>query len=209
MRDDPAVVRMVVGARDGDRGAWDELVERYAPLVWTISRRYGLSGADIDDVGQSVWLLLVEHLPGLREPAALPGWIATTTQRECLRLLKAGQRTEPADPVELSLATTPDGVSVDEELLRHERHVAVRTAFAQLAPRCRLLLSMLVQDPPAAYREISEKLHMPVGSIGPNRARCLERLRQTPALAALIGTENERPIESDGGERHGRPVVER
>jgi RNA polymerase sigma factor (sigma-70 family) len=209
MRDDPAVIRMVLGARDGDKGAWDELVERYAPLVWTISRRYGLSGADVDDVGQSVWLLLVEHLPGLREPAALPGWIATTTQRECLRLVKAGRRTEPTDLTELSAAMPSDGVSIDEELLRHERREAVRTAFGQLAPRCRLLLSMLVQDPPVAYREISEKLHMPVGSIGPNRARCLDRLRLAPALAALIGTRDERPIESDGGERHGRPVVER
>jgi RNA polymerase sigma factor (sigma-70 family) len=209
MRDDPAVIRMVVGARDGNKGAWDELVERYAPLVWSISRRHGLSAVDVDDVGQSVWLLLVEHLPGLREPAALPGWIATTTRRECLRLLRAGQRTEPADPAEMFSATPSDDVPVDEELLRHERRTAVRTAFGQLSPRCRLLLSMLVQDPPAAYREISEKLHMPVGSIGPNRARCLDRLRQAPALAALIGTGDERPIESDGGERHGRPVVER
>jgi RNA polymerase sigma factor (sigma-70 family) len=209
MRDDPAVIRMVVGARDGDKGAWDELVERYAPLVWTISRRHGLSAADVDDVGQSVWLLLVEHLPGLREPAALPGWIATTTQRECLRLLRAGKRTEPADPVEMFSATPSDVVPVDEELLRHERRTAVRIAFGQLSPRCRLLLSMLVEDPPAAYREISEKLHMPVGSIGPNRARCLDRLRQAPALAALISAGDERPIESDGGERHGRPVVER
>jgi RNA polymerase sigma factor (sigma-70 family) len=209
MRDDPAVIRMVLGARDGDKGAWDELVERYAPLVWTISRRYGLSGADVDDVGQSVWLLLVEHLPGLREPAALPGWIATTTHRECLRLVKAGRRTEPADLAELSSEMPSDGVSIDEDLLRHERREAVRIAFEQLSPRCRLLLSMLVQDPPVAYREISEKLHMPVGSIGPNRARCLGRLREAPALAALIGTRDERPIESDGGERHGRPVVER
>lgn len=209
MRDDPAVIRMVGGARDGDRGAWDELVERYAPLVWTISRRYRLSAADVDDIGQSVWLLLIEHLPTLRDPAALPGWIATTTQRECLRLLRSGKRTEPADPAEVFSATPDDVASVDEELLRHERRDAVRTAFGQLSPRCRLLLSMLVQDPPVAYREISEKLHMPVGSIGPNRARCLDRLRQEPALAALIEARNERPIESDGGERHDQPVVER
>ncbi|WP_432936400.1 RNA polymerase sigma factor [Kribbella sp. CA-253562] len=209
MYDDPAVIRMVTGARDGDRGAWDELVERYAPLVWSISRRFGLAAADVDDVGQSVWLLLVEHLPGLREPAALPGWIATTTRHECLRLLRAGKRSEPADPAELPGATPYDVVPVDEELLRHERHDAVRTAFGQLSPRCRSLLAMLVQDPPAGYREISQKLHMPVGSIGPNRARCLDRLRQAPALAALIGTQDERPIAADGGEQHGRPVVDR
>lgn len=208
MRDDPAVIRMVTGARDGDKGAWDELVERYAPLVWSISRRYRLSAADVDDVGQSVWLLLVEHLPGLRDPAALPGWIATTTHRECLRVVKAGRRTEPADPNDL-LTTPYDVGPIDEELLRHERRDAVRTAFAQLSPRCRSLLSMLVQDPPAAYQEISDKLHMPVGSIGPSRSRCLDRLRQAPALAAFIEARSGRPIESDGGEQHGRPVVER
>ncbi|GAB3826099.1 RNA polymerase sigma factor [Kribbella italica] len=202
MRDDPAVIRMVNGARDGDRGAWDDLVERYAPLVWTISRRFGLAPADVDDVGQSVWLLLVEHLPDLREPAALPGWIATTTRRECLRLVRTGRRTEPADPVELLTELPYDEVPLDEELLLHERRTAVRTAFGQLSPRCRLLLSMLVQDPPAVYREISDKLHMRVGSIGPNRARCLDRLRQTPALAALIEFRIDRPIE-DGGEQHG------
>ncbi|WP_328324483.1 sigma-70 family RNA polymerase sigma factor [Kribbella sp. NBC_00382] len=209
MRDDPDVIRMVVGARDGDSGAWDELVERYAPLVWSICRRYGLSAADVDDVGQSVWLQLVEHLTDLREPAALPGWIATATQRNCLRLVRLSKRTEPADPVELFAAMPSDLVPVDQELLRHERHAAVQAAFGQLSPRCRLLLSMLVQDPPAAYLEISEKLHMPVGSIGPNRARCLDRLRQAPALAALIESCNERPRASDGGEWHGRPMVDR
>ena len=86
MRDDPTVVALVTRARDGDKDAWDELVERYAPLVFSVCRRYRLAPPDIDDVGQSVWLRLVEHLPGLREPAALPGWIATTTQRECFRL---------------------------------------------------------------------------------------------------------------------------
>ena len=188
MRDDPDVIRMVAGARDGDGGAWDELVERYAPLVWAISRRYGLSAVDLEDVGQSVWLLLIEHLTDLRDPAALPGWIATTTHRECLRLLRVGGRTEPTDQVELFSAAPYDVVPIDEEVLRHERRIAIRKALGQLSPRCRRLLSMLVQEPPVAYREISEKLHMPVGSIGPSRARCLDRLRQTPALVALIGT---------------------
>ena len=100
MRDDPTVVDLVTRARDGDKDAWDELVERYAPLLWSVCRRYRLSPADAEDVGQSVWLRLVEHLPGLRESAALPGWIATTTQRECYRLLRASSRVEPVDPAE-------------------------------------------------------------------------------------------------------------
>ncbi|HEY7147443.1 MAG TPA: sigma-70 family RNA polymerase sigma factor, partial [Streptosporangiaceae bacterium] len=92
MRDDPTVIDLVSRASSGDQAAWDQLVERYAPLVWSICRRHQLDRADADDVGQGVWLRLVEHLPAIREPAALPGWLATTTRRECLRVLRAGQR---------------------------------------------------------------------------------------------------------------------
>ena len=183
MRDDPTVVDLVTRARDGEKSAWDELVERYAPLVFSVCRRYRLTQPDIDDVGQSVWLRLVEHLPGLREPAALPGWIATTTQRECFRLIRSTSRVEPVD-----LADSPDvpeQAIAEEEVLRHERRAILRTAFAELSRRCQVLLALLIQDPPAPYDEISRQLHVPIGSIGPSRARCLTKLRQTPALALL------------------------
>lgn len=183
MRDDPTVVDLVTRARDGEKNAWDELVERYAPLVYSVCRRYRLTQPDIDDVGQSVWLRLVEHLPGLREPAALPGWIATTTQRECFRLIRASSRVEPVDPGQSP--DVPEQAIAEEEVLRHERKTILRTAFSELSRKCQLLLSLLMQDPPAAYDEISRRLNLPVGSIGPNRARCLARLRQTPALAML------------------------
>lgn len=184
MRDDPTVVALVTRARDGDKEAWDELVERYAPLVWSVCRRYRLATADTDDVGQSVWLRLVEHLPGLREPAALPGWIATTTQRECFRLLRATSRVEPVDPADST--DVVEQAIAEEEVLRHERRTVIRAAFRQLSQRCQELLALLTQDPPAAYDEISRQLHVPIGSIGPNRARCLARLRRTPALALLV-----------------------
>ena len=79
MRDDPSVIALVDRVGGGDQAAWDELIERYAPLVWSICARYQLDRHDVDDVGQSVWLLLVENIRNLREPAALPGWLATTT----------------------------------------------------------------------------------------------------------------------------------
>jgi RNA polymerase sigma factor (sigma-70 family) len=183
MRNDPSVVDLVTRARDGDKSAWDELVERYAPLVWSVCRRYRLAQADADDVGQSVWLRLVEHLPGLREPAALPGWIATTTQRECFRLLRATSRVEPVELGETY--DVPEVAVAEEEVLRHERRTVLRTAFAQLSKKCQQLLGMLMQDPPAPYDEISTRLALPIGSIGPNRARCLNRLRRAPALALL------------------------
>jgi DNA-directed RNA polymerase specialized sigma24 family protein len=84
----PTVEALVDDARVGDQKAWNALVSRYSPLVWAICRRFNLSRLDSDDVGQSVWLLLIEHLPALRQPAALPGWIATTTRRECMRVLR-------------------------------------------------------------------------------------------------------------------------
>jgi RNA polymerase sigma factor (sigma-70 family) len=184
MRDDPIVVDLVNRARDGDKAAWDELVERYAPLVWSVCRRYRLAPADTDDVGQSVWLRLIEHLPGLREAAALPGWIATTTQRECYRLLRASSRVEPVDPAESTDVVVP--AIAEEEVLRHERRTVLRSAFKELSDRCQALLTLLTSDPPTAYDEISRRLELPIGSIGPNRARCLDRLRRTPALALLV-----------------------
>ena len=95
--DDPAVIALVTRARDGDRGAWNEIVDRYVPLVWFICRRYQLSQADIDDIGQTVWLLLVEQLGNIRQPAALADWLATTTQRECLRVMRAASRYDHAE----------------------------------------------------------------------------------------------------------------
>ena len=94
MRDDPTVVALVTRAAGGDPAAWDEIVERYAPLVWGICARFQLSNHDREDVSQNVWLLLVEQLGKLREPAALPGWIATTTHRECLRVVTAARKSE-------------------------------------------------------------------------------------------------------------------
>ena len=94
MRDDPTVIALVTRAAGSDPTAWDEIVERYAPLVWSICTRFGLSNHDREDVGQNVWLLLVEQLRKLREPAALPGWLATTTHRECLRVVTAARKSE-------------------------------------------------------------------------------------------------------------------
>jgi RNA polymerase sigma factor (sigma-70 family) len=185
VRDDPAVVELVVRARDGDADAWDAIVQRYAALVWGICRRYGLSRADAEDAGGGVWLLLVEHLPRLREPAALPGWIATTTRRECLRLQGARARTVPVDAPDVLDALGPPAPSVDEALLAEERRHALRTAFAELQERCRQLLTLLFADPPPPYQDISAQLGIPVGAIGPNRKRCLDRLRRSPALARL------------------------
>jgi RNA polymerase sigma factor (sigma-70 family) len=185
MRDDPHVVTLVTRATGGDQDAWNELVERYAPLVYTICTRYRLSTPDIEDVGQNVWLVLVEHLGKLREPAALPGWLATTTARECLRVVTAAHKSERLGTGLDDTVLFVDDAVIDEEILMAERNAALRAAFAQLPPHCQQLLSMLIGDPPRSYAEIHAELDIPVGSIGPQRARCLERLRRSSALAGL------------------------
>jgi RNA polymerase sigma factor (sigma-70 family) len=186
-RGDPSVTDLVARARGGEQQAWDALVGRYAPLVWSICRRYRLSGADADDAGQAVWLQLVDNLGSIRNPAALPGWLATTTRRECIRILRSAHATHPAGYV-LDDAHVPDeqAVLAEDELLAAERHAALRQAYTHLPPRCQQLIALLIEDPPVPYAHISARLGIPVGSIGPNRSRCLDKLRHYPAVAALI-----------------------
>jgi RNA polymerase sigma factor (sigma-70 family) len=180
---------LVSRAAAGDQEAWDQIVERYAPLVWAIGRRYRLTDHDREDVGQRVWLLLVEQIGKLREPAALPGWLATTTSRECQRVLKTRRRADrlvtSQDP-----AWLPDDAAevaiVEAEILAAELNAALRAAVLDLPPRCQQLLSMLASDPPHSYAEISAALGIPVGSIGPQRARCLDRLRRAMMPAWMV-----------------------
>jgi RNA polymerase sigma factor (sigma-70 family) len=199
MRESPAA--LVSRAADGDQAAWYEIIERYAPLVWSICGRYRLGGADAEDVGQNVWLLLVEQLGKLREPAALPGWLATTTQRECLRVLRGAKKYDRFGPPPEELPLPADDPLIEEEILAAERNAALRAAFAELAPRCRDLLALLIADPPRSYAQISAELKIPVGSIGPQRARCLERLRKTSSLAEYLGS-GQAPAHVTGGEPH-------
>ena len=189
-RGDPPVAQLVTRARDGDQQAWDALIGRYTPLVWSICRRYRLDLADTEDVGQTVWLRLVDQLDRLRCPDALPGWLVTTTGRECLQALDTARRSDTLEPV-LAAEDIPDqqAATAEQELLAAERRAALREAFTGLPPYCQRLLALLIQDPPLSYAEISARLGISIGSIGPIRSRCLDRLRRHPAIAALINAE--------------------
>ena len=190
IRNDPPVTDLVIRAKNGDNQAWDALVERYAPLIWSICRRYRLANADAEDVNQSVWLTLVDQLAALREPAALPGWLATTTQRECGRVLRAARKPQTGWYVlDAEDIADEQAVTAEEELLPAERQAALREAFTYLPPSCQQLIAMLIQDPPVPYVQISAELGIPVGSIGPSRGRCLAKLRRHPAIAALADAE--------------------
>lgn len=188
--DAQVVVELVTRARDGDRQAWDALVDRYAPLIWAICRRYRLDRDDAEDVGQLVWLRLLEQLENIRDPAALAGWLATTAQRECLRVLRT-RRPHPAGYVP-DARDDPDNQSgpAEQELLAAERDAALREALARLPASCQRLIALLCADPSVPYAEISTQLGIAVGSIGPYRGRCLEKLRRDPAIAALIRADS-------------------
>jgi RNA polymerase sigma factor (sigma-70 family) len=185
-------LHLVRAAADGDEQAWDALIDRYGPLVMAVIRRFTLSRADAADVNQTVWLRLVENLNRIREPEALPGWIMQTTRNECLRLLRADRRTWLFDPLDrvaetVVTAAAPEAGDLDERLLEAERHQALRDAYAELPPRCRELVGLLLADPPLSYEEIGLRLGVPVGSIGPTRGRCVHKLRTCPALMAFRG----------------------
>ena len=189
MRDGPVVADLVTRARKGDQQAWDVLVQRYSPLIWSICRHYRLSRADAEDVGQRTWLQFVNHLGAIRDPAALPGWLTTTTRRECNRVVRAARGPQAAGQLPDEI---PDNETrtAEQELLAAERHAALLEAFTCLSPSRQQLMALLIEDPPVPYAEISARLGIPVSSIGPTRGRCLDQLRHHPAIAALINGED-------------------
>ena len=190
MGDDGTVGALVRRARDGDEEAWSQLVERFAPLVAAVCRRFGLPEPDLLDVGQSVWLALLEHLDTIREGQALAGWIATTTRRECLQVVArkgARQRLELVGEFDVPVGDPAEDVT--DLVVTEERYAALREAFRTLSPQHQQLLLLLLQDPPLAYVEIGRRLGIAVGSIGPIRRRCIDRLRAHPAVRALIEPE--------------------
>lgn len=177
---------LVIQARGGSQTAWNQLVERLLPLVTSLIRRHRLYGADADDVNQTVWLRLVEHLDRIEEPLALPGWLSTVTRNECLRYLERRGRSVPADPQESPVFDRADDApDLAEALMITERHSALVDALLELPDDRRELLLLLTEDPPLSYAEISKRCGIPVGSIGPTRARAIQQLRTSRALRHL------------------------
>ena len=168
-----SVTLLVQAAAAGQEAAWGELVDRFTPLVISVVRRYRLAPEDAADVEQTVWLRLVQNLRRLREPAALPGWIRTTVRNEALRVVTARRTVPLLDEATMVAEEDPP----DSALLADERREALLGAVAQLPGRQYDLVMMLITDPPPTYDEISSKLGIPKGSIGPTRVRAMERLR--------------------------------
>lgn len=190
-----SITSLVDAAVARNEQAWHEIVDRYSPLLGSVIHRFRLTPAETQDVAQTVWLRLVEHLGSLREPRALPMWIITTAKRESARCL-SDRRPVPYDPLDPSWLTFPaEDSEPDEELLRADRHAALLAGLAELPARQRELLMLLAVDPPLSYAQITERTGIPTGSVGPTRRRALDRMRQTFAvrdhLAELAGRGSE------------------
>jgi RNA polymerase sigma factor (sigma-70 family) len=174
----PSVSDLVNSAAAGDADAWDELVDRFAGMVWAVARSHGLSSADAADVSQTTWLRLVEHLDRIREPDRVGAWLATTARHESLRIAKLTSRIVPTfDETVVDLRADDDGAQ-DPPWMNGDRDMALWALFRQIPTRCQVLLRLLIEENPLSYRDLGEALEMPIGSIGPTRARCLERLRR-------------------------------
>jgi len=162
----------------GDEQAWALLVERYQRLVYSIAVRQGLSDEDAEDAFQAVFAILLDKLDTCRKRERLGSWLATIARREALRI--AQQRAARADTADEELldahpASEPLPETVLEEM---EEQNLIRQGLERLGERCRRLLQHLFYQPePLSYARIARELAIPEGSIGPTRARCLERLR--------------------------------
>jgi RNA polymerase sigma factor (sigma-70 family) len=182
---DAPLDELVPLALTGDRSAWEALVDRLKGVVWSAVAAFGLASEDRKDVFAATFFRLNERLATIREPAKLPGWLATTARNEAHTLLRARRRTVATDPAELP--PPPAGLPVDDDrLVDAEMRRAVYAAFQTLSPQCRDLLRLLTIDPPLPYKDIADILEMPRGSIGPTRQRCLEQMRRTAALRAFL-----------------------
>lgn len=171
-----------------DDAAFAEIRRRFNRLVWAASYGYGFDRHTREDVGQLVWLKLFQHLGTIRDPTRLAGWLATTTRRECLRLVKARARASlvgfESDDREFADRAAPE---LDASMIRDETVRLVAAALNDLDDECRRLLRLLTTDPVMSYDEIAATLHASPGSIGPWRQRCLRKLASRPGIRQAIG----------------------
>ena len=173
----PDVASLVRRAAEGDRHAWEGLVDQFARLIWSITVEFKLTESDAADVAQTTWLRLLQHIDRIEHPDRVGSWLAATARNECLRSLAARKRVVLGHGDVEPDGAVAHGPEIDERLLADERAQVVRAALSRLPRRWQQLLEMLMADPPVSYAEISDELGLPIGSIGPTRGRCLAQLR--------------------------------
>ncbi len=184
--------QLVTSAASGDAAAWQVLVERFSGLVWSVTRAYRLGHADAGDVFQTTWLRLAEHIRRIEQPDRVGAWLATAARRECLQCLRSAGRTVPTDdtgwlegPPVLDNPTEAAILHAEQRQENAARAEVLWRAVSRLSVRCQQLLRVLMASPPPSYAEVAAGLGLPVGSIGPTRARCLQALREQLAASGI------------------------
>jgi RNA polymerase sigma factor (sigma-70 family) len=179
----PSDGKLVLACRRGEAEAWEVLVNRYQRLIYSIPRRTGLDEDQAAEVFQRTFVKLLEHLDRIEQPERIRAWLVTTARRETWRLIRQRRSevsfsdTDDADE-EISQEVVPDNALLPEEVLeRLEEQHLVRVAIMGMDERCRKLLIFLFYRPDTpSYAEIAAALDIPGGSLGPTRARCLQKL---------------------------------
>jgi len=168
---------LVSAAAEGSSDAWRVLVGRFSNMVLSIARSCRLNDADVSEVHQVTWLRMVENIGRIEQPERIGAWLATTAKRESLRVVRKKRRVTLDHDGLLQRADTK-AKPVDAGPIEEVGLLAVRAAFELLPPHCKRLLGLMSGDEPPSYKEISQALSMPIGSIGPTRGRCLDHLRR-------------------------------
>lgn len=175
--------QLLLACRDGDQAAWEKLVRRYQRLIYAIPRRAGLDEDDAAEVFQDVFATLFQKVNDIEDPERLHAWLVTTAKRKTWRIISRARQWQKASEIDEEaenneLDRIPDETPLPEaEMIRLERQHQVRTALSELDERCRKLLEALFYtDEPLPYSEIAAAMGMSEGSIGPTRARCLNKM---------------------------------
>ena len=184
------------GCLEGDEQAWAQLIERYSRLIFTIPLNFGFTQPLAEEIFQEVCLVMLEGLGALRERERVRAWIVTVTRRLCIQQMRREQKRRASLGAMLTESEASGEISgaVDTSpmrtILQQEQRTLVWYAVANLDPKCRVILTQLfLQDPQSTYQELASDLNIPIGSIGPMRARCLDKLRRE--LAQIEGEPEE------------------
>jgi len=178
-------------AKKGDEKAWNKLVEHFESLVYSIPARMGLQTEDCNDVFQMTFLALYQNMRNIHEPEALSKWLAVTASREALRLKRLGSKRRGEFPEEIPLEDLLawEERSAEETAIQSLENEKIWAAIQSLPKRCKKLLEVLFSSESSSYDEISKRTGMPIGAIGPTRARCLEQLRRILAKEGFFEEE--------------------
>ncbi len=170
--------KLIIACRRGDERAWETLIALYERLVFSVARRHGLTAEDAADVTQKVFIILLQSMARLPDDVNLGGWLTTVTRRHTWRAMARLGRELPGEKEDVAESATLLGRQTSDPIDRWETLQTVHEALNRLDERCRQLLLALYFDPTEpSYAEVACRLNMPVGSIGPTRARCLAKLK--------------------------------